>query len=313
MSAMPAALQKFLDEANAKKTEITVASARKNLAIIADICAQPKLGLSLIQNYTFHTANHSIITRIYHPQPEKKLPLTLYFHGGGHVSGSLDTHDALCRRIAASSECVVLSVGYRLAPEFPYPAGIEDCRHVFVHRGELEKFLNIDNTLVFLAGDSAGGNLALTVAHTMKTHGDTCIKGLVLIYPSVDYTMQYPSIDRYGEGYLLDKEKIAWYFNQYFSQKQDRLEASPLYFRHLEKLPPFYLAVGEYDPLHDEGVAFAKKVQSLGVSVELEEFAGMVHVFAQLETIVPNQGNRLIQSIGNFIKKTTFNRLNGFN
>lgn len=305
MSEIPAALQKFLDETNVGTAEITVESARKNLAITAEIYAQPKLRLPLIQNYTFNTSTHSIQTRVYHPQSEKKLPLILYFHGGGHVSGSLDTHDALCRRIAASTECVVLSVGYRLAPEYPYPAGIEDCEHVFTHRTELENFLNINSNLVFLAGDSAGGNLALTIAHKMKAHGDICIKALVLIYPSVDFTMQYPSIDRNGEGFLLRKEKIAWYFNQYFPTQQDRIKASPIYFPHLEILPPFYLAVGEYDPLHDEGVAFAKKAQLLGVSVELEEFEGMIHVFAQLETIVPTQVNRLVQSIGNFINKET--------
>lgn len=269
---------------------------------IADAFALPKLKLPLITDRLLQLDTHEIATRIYHPEPEKKLPLILYFHGGGHLSGSINTHDALCRRIAIASQSVVVSVGYRLAPEFPYPAGLLDCIAVFEHRVNLLNEFQVNTDHVFLAGDSAGGNLALSVAHHAKERNDTTIKGLVLIYPSVDFSMNYDSYQRNGKGFLLTQEKINWYFDSYFAPGEDRTQASPIYFKYLERLPPCYIAVAEYDPLFDEALAFAEKIQSIGVAVTLEEFKGMIHVFAQLEVFVPNQVMHLVDSVGRFIK-----------
>lgn len=293
MTAIPEPIQLFLNEMNAGEATHTPESIREQAEKTAKIFALPKLELPLIEDRICYSDGCKIPTRIYHPNPEMRLPLVLHFHGGGHVCGSLDTHDAICRRIAVSSECVVLSVAYRLAPEFPYPAGIEDCKTVFEQSVNLLEKIDVDASQVFIVGDSAGGNLALTVAHAMKEKGDNRIKGLALIYPGVDFSMQYGSIERKGEGYLLTKKKIQWYFNHYFASGSDRNKASPINFQHLEKLPPIYMAVAEYDPLYDEGVAFTNKVEALGVPVELEEFEGMIHVFAQLEKLVPDQIIRL--------------------
>ena len=258
--------------------------------------------MPLIIDRVFDSNKHAIAARIYHPDPQKKRPVIIYFHGGGHVCGSLETHDALCRRIAIASECVVILVGYRLAPEYTYPTGLIDCMTAFKQRTMLLNGLQADCDRVFFVGDSAGGNLALTVCYQLKEKQDTAIKGLALIYPSVDFSMAHDSFQRNGEGFLLTKEKIRWYFEQYFAKGEDRMEASPLYFKQLGLFPPLYIAVAEYDPLHDEGIAFAKKAESLGVRVLLEEFKGMIHVFAQLEKIVPDQVLQLVTSIGCFIK-----------
>ncbi|RUR28751.1 alpha/beta hydrolase [Legionella qingyii] len=299
---IPQSLQNFLDLTNTKPAVFIPEEVRDLAEKTAEAFALPKLFVPLISNPVLQCAEHEITTRIYHPAPQKKLPLIIYFHGGGHLSGSIDTHDALCRRIAVTSHAVVVSVGYRLAPEFPYPAGLIDCIAVFEQRVELLKEFQVDTQQVFLAGDSAGGNLALSVCHQMKEQGDHAIKGLALIYPSVDFSMNYESYQRNGEGFLLTREKIKWYFDNYFKNGADRIQASPMYFKHLELLPPCYIAAAEYDPLFDEAIAFAKKIESLGVSVELEEFKGMIHVFAQLEIFVPDQVFRLIESIEHFIK-----------
>ncbi|CAM2967817.1 alpha/beta hydrolase [Legionella steigerwaltii] len=301
-SHIPQSLQNFLDLINTKPPVYIPEEVRDLAEKTAEAFALPKLFVPLISNLKLQLADREIATRIYHPAPQKKAPLIIYFHGGGHLSGSIETHDALCRRIAVSSQCIVLSVGYRLAPEFPYPAGLQDCIAVFAQKAELLKEFQVNTDHVFLAGDSAGGNLALSVCHQMKERGDNTIKGLVLIYPSVDFSMNYDSYQRNGEGFLLTREKIKWYFDNYFRNGGDRIQASPIYFKHLELLPPCYIAAAEYDPLFDEAHAFAKKIKNLGVSVTLEEFKGMIHVFAQLELFVPDQVFRLIASVGHFIK-----------
>lgn len=298
---IPKPLQNFLDEMNAGKPAHTPEDARKQSEKIAETFALPKLELPLMTNRFLRYVDHDVPVRIYHPKPEKALPVVLSFHGGGHVCGSLETHDAICRRIAVSSECIVIAVDYRLAPDFPYPAGLYDCIAVFEQREALLDGMRADVNQVFLVGDSAGGNLALTVCYQAKIKSDKHIKGLALIYPSVDFSMQYDSIRYNGQGYLLTAEKIKWYFEHYFAKGGDRIKASPIHFEHLELLPPVYVAVAEFDPLHDEGVALAKKAKSLGVDVELEEFKGMIHVFAQLEKLVPNQVIRLVNSMSRFI------------
>ncbi|HHT0592222.1 TPA: alpha/beta hydrolase [Legionella anisa] len=299
---IPQSLQNFLDLTNTRPAVFIPEEVRDLSEKTAEAFALPKLFVPLISNPVLRLADHEIATRIYHPAPQKKLPLLIYFHGGGHLSGSLETHDALCRRIAVASNSVVLSVGYRLAPEFPYPAGLLDCMAVFEQRVELLNEFQVNMDHVFLAGDSAGGNLALSVCHQMKECGDLAIKGLVLIYPSVDFSMNYESYQRNGEGFLLTREKVKWYFDNYFKNGGNRTQASPMYFKHLELLPPCYIAAAEYDPLFDEAIAFAKKIKTLGVSVELEEFKGMIHVFAQLEIFVPDQVARLVESIEYFLK-----------
>lgn len=303
MSQLPLSLQNFLDLMNSQSLSYSHEEVRELAEKTAMAFALPKLFLPLINDRLLQVNDHLISTRIYHPDPQKKLPLIFYFHGGGHVSGSIETHDALCRRIAVASHAVVVSVGYRLAPEFPYPSGLLDCVSVFEQRALLLKEFQVDINHVFLAGDSAGGNLALSVGHQMKEQGDNTIKGLALIYPSVDFSMSYNSYLRNGMGFLLTKEKIKWYFDNYFLNGGDRVQASPIHFKHLELLPPCYIAVAEYDPLYDEAIAFAHKIEKLGVLVTLEEFKGMIHVFAQLEIFVPHQVFRVVESIGQFIKK----------
>ena len=270
---------------------------------ITDLYALPKVPVTLIQDLVLPRDTLPLPVRIYHPNPDKPCPIIFYYHGGGHVSCSLNTHDQVCRRLAVTSHCLVVSVDYRLAPEYPYPNGLIDCIAAFEQRHILLQNFKTMANQVFLAGDSAGANLALSVSHHMAQQKDTSIKGLALIYPSVDFhSMEYPSYETYANGWLLTRNKIEWYFKQYFESEKQRYEASPMYFKHLERIPPVYIAVAENDPLHDEGVVFAEKLRQLGVPVTLETCQGMIHGFLQLEAMVPTQVSELIISLSKFIR-----------
>ena len=304
MSHTPKPLQDFLNEVNAlpPATTFEAKTVREMSILLTQKMALPETPVALVENRVCHLATHDIPVRIYHPEPTKTLPLILYYHGGGHLNGSVETYDRFCRRIATTTHCVVASVDYRLAPEFPYPNGLNDCIAAFETRSDYLKNLSIDLNCVFLMGDSAGGCLSISVAHHAKLKQDTAIRGLGLIYPSTDYTLQQDSLKRYGKGFLLTKDRMIWYFNQYFQHGEDHIKPSPLYFNHLEKLPPCYIAVAEFDPLSDEAYAFAKKLQEKSVPVQLETFQGMVHGFAQLPKLVPDQVSQLLHSIADFIK-----------
>ena len=174
---MPEALQIFLEQINAMPiVELTPAQLRAVSETLTQQLSLPKIEeVALVQD-----RQCEVPVRLYHPKPQQTLPLMIYFHGGGHVNGSLETHDALCRRLAVVSHCVVLSVGYRLAPEHPYPAGLEDCIAVFQKRVALLKDVAVNTQHVILAGDSAGGNLALSVCHAMKLQGDQATRSIVM-------------------------------------------------------------------------------------------------------------------------------------
>ncbi|WP_133129028.1 alpha/beta hydrolase [Legionella nagasakiensis] len=300
-SNIPERLQSFLDFANTLKMPETPKEARERTEKVSEAFAIPKLKLPFTTERSFSVENMSIPIRIYHPKPEDELPVILYLHGGGHVTGSLESYDALCRKLADACQCVLMSIGYRLAPEFPYPAGIYDCINAVIKRTSILNGIQADLSQFFLIGDSAGGNLALTATYLLEQQERQAIRGLGLIYPSVDFTMQSNSIQHKGKKYLLTEERIRWFFDHYFAHGGDRLKASPLFFEHLERFPQLYIALAEHDPLVDEGLAFAKKANDAGVKVQLEEFSGMVHGFAQLYAIVPQQVLQLIKSIETFI------------
>lgn len=301
-SNMPKSLHEFLDYINAGKPAKTVAEVRKALQAMGQKLSLPKQPLPFIEDRECPAGTHTIPVRIYHPAPEQALPLLIYYHGGGHMCGDLESHDASCRRIAKACHCVVMAVDYRLTPDFPYPAGLDDCISAFENRAQVLAGIWVATDKVILAGDSAGGNMAISVCHHAKQQQDKAIKALVLIYPGTDFTLQHESITRYGTGYMITKEKIDWYFDHYLPDPADRRKASPLYFEHLDWLPPTYVAVAEFDPLHDEGVAFAEKLEQLGVPVTLEVFHGMIHSFMLLEKVVPRQVDQLILAIGTFVR-----------
>ena len=218
-----------------------------------------------------------VALRYYRPQgakAEEQLPALVYFHGGGWVIGDLDTHDVLCRQLANGARCAVYSVDYRLAPEHPFPAPVEDCIAAL-------KFVAGRHRRVAVGGDSAGGNLATVVSLHARDHGGPPIAFQLLIYPATDQRAQHPSIRRNGEGYLLTKKSMDYFQAQYLPRKEDLLDwrASPLLVKSLAGLPPAYLITAGYDPLLDEGREYAERMAKEGVEVAYREYPDMVHGF----------------------------------
>ena len=219
------------------------------------------------------------------PTGEGPFPVLIWIHGGGWVIGTADQSLPTCRDLAAGAGCVVFDVDYRLAPEHPFPAAPDDCvavtRWVLEHAGELGG----DPTRVATGGDSAGGNLAAVVANE--------VPGLVLqvlVYPGTDLTLSCPSIDENGEGYLLTKASMVWFTNHYVGAADPKApRISPLYADDevIAAAPPALVITAEFDPLRDEGEAYAARLRDAGVAVQATRYDGQIHGFFSMPSILP--------------------------
>jgi acetyl esterase len=209
------------------------------------------------------------------------LPALVYFHGGGWTIGDLDTHDVPCRELANLARCAVLSVDYRLAPEHKFPAAVDDAvaatRWVHAHAAALA----VDPARIAVGGDSAGGNLAAVAAILLRDTGGPPLAMQVLIYPSIDLAAEMPSHRELAEGYLLTADAIRWFVGNYLRGPEDLRDwrASPILAPDLSRLPPAYVVTAGFDPLRDEGQAYADALHAAGVHVTYECFEGMIHGF----------------------------------
>jgi acetyl esterase len=220
------------------------------------------------------------VVRAYRPANSSKaetLPALVYYHGGGWTIGDLDTHDTLCRQLASGGGCAVFSVDYRLAPEAAFPAAIDDCLAATEYVLENANSLAIDPARVAVGGDSAGGNLAAVVALTLKKR----LAFQLLIYPCVDQRMATDSIQRNGQGYLLTRALMERFRGNYLPNEKDKLDwrVSPLLAKSLDGVPPALLLTAGFDPLVDEGRAYAERLRGEGVQVEYRDYPDMIHGF----------------------------------
>ena len=257
--------------------------------------------VTLVENRLLKSNERDIPVRVYSPNPDEELPIVLYFHGGGHMGGNLDLYDPICRKISVAGHCIVISVDYRLAPEHPYPEGLNDCKYVLTHFDELLAGIAYNDNIT-IAGDSAGG--AICSSLSMLTLEDKSLKidKQVLIYPSVDYTMTSQSFSENGEGFLLEQSKVKWYFDNYFQNNEDRAKASPLHGNFTSALPQSLVLTAGCDPLRDEGLAYIGALTSAGVAVTHFQFDDMIHAFMNLEDLVPEECEELYKRVGQFIK-----------
>ena len=209
------------------------------------------------------------------------LPALVYFHGGGWVIGDLDTHDVLCRQLANGARCAVFSVDYRLAPESPFPAAVDDCIAATHYVAAEARALGIDPARIAVGGDSAGGNLAAVVSIDARDRAGPAIAFQLLIYPATDQRCGFPSHLRNGEGYLLTRHSMEYFRGFYLPRKADwdDWRASPLLAQTLAGLPPAFVLTAGYDPLVDEGKAFAERLAREGAPVSHREYSDMVHGF----------------------------------
>jgi acetyl esterase len=222
-----------------------------------------------------------VAVRAYRPVLGQTLPALVFFHGGGWTIGDLDTHDVVCRQLAAGARCAVFSVDYRLAPEHPFPAAVDDCFFATEFVYENAQSLGVDPARIAVGGDSAGGNLAAVVALMARDKAGPPLAGQLLIYPATDQRCAFPSHERNGEGYLLTRDAIRFFRAAYLPNPADRTDwrASPLLAASHAGLPPAFVLTAGYDPLIDEGRAYAERLAAAGVPVAYKEHGDTVHGF----------------------------------
>ncbi|GAB3217855.1 alpha/beta hydrolase [Mycolicibacterium hippocampi] len=222
-----------------------------------------------------------LAVRIYRPLTDAAaLPVVVYAHGGGFVFCDLDSHDGLCRNLSNRAGAVIISVGYRLAPENPWPAGAEDVYAALQWTADAADLLDADARRIVVAGDSAGGNLAAVAALMARDRGGPNLAGQLLLYPVIAADFDTESYRSFGTGFYNPKPALQWYWDQYVPAIADRQHpyASPLA-ADLSGLPPTVVVTAGHDPLHDEGVAYADALQSAGVPVTRMPYEGGVHGF----------------------------------
>lgn len=233
----------------------------------------------------------SLPARLYTPPgqaPASGWPLTVFFHGGGFALGDLTSHDALCRELCASGQVAVLAVEYRLAPEHPFPAGVDDAYAAYRWAAEHAAALGADPARLAVAGDSAGANLSVVVALRVRDEGGPAPRAQLLLYPATDFVTESASRRDNAEGYFLTGAMMRLFGQAYLTDpaQAKHPHASPA-FADLHGLPPALVMTAEFDPLRDEGEAFQRALSDAGTQAELVEGPGMVHGYANMTGFVP--------------------------
>ena len=244
--------------------------------------------------------------RAYTPRDarERPLPLMIFLHGGGWVTGDLDSHDATCRALANASGCKVVALDYRLAPEHKFPAGLDDCYAALEWLASHAGDLGIDARRIAIGGDSAGGNLAAAVALMARDRGGPALAFQLLVYPVTHHAFDTPSYATFGNGHLLTEEGMRWHWNHYLASDTDGLDplASPLLAPDLRGLPPALVIVAECDPLCDESEAYARRLADAGVPVECRRYDGMLHAFFTLGQVF-DDGRAAVAHAGETLRR----------
>ena len=249
---------------------------------------QPEV-LGRVEDVVIPGPGRDLPVRVYASGHGGLRPGLLYFHGGGFVFGNLDTHDAVCRALAKESGAVVISVDYRLAPEHKFPAGVEDSHAATVWAVANAERLGIDASCIAVGGDSAGGNLAAVVAIRCRDAGGPALALQLLLYPVTDFsTFETPSHRELAEGYFLNRAAMDWFSAQYLASEDQKRhpEVSPLLARDLTGLPPALVITAEFDPLRDEGEAYAQRLQQASVTVTMTRYPGMIHGFVSMRGVL---------------------------
>ncbi len=242
-----------------------------------------------VQDRILPGPNGDLPVRIYTPEGDGPFGVLLWFHGGGWVIGDLDTADPTARKLCARSGAVVVSVDYALAPEHPAPQPLEDCWTALDWVAGHAREIRADSSRLAVGGDSAGGNLAAVVAQRAASRNDVRLALQVLVYPVTDLTLSHPSMVENGEGYFLTGKGMAWFTAHYLSGGADARdpELSPLFAEDVSGVAPTVVITGEYDPLRDEGEAYAAKLEAAGVAVTAERYDGMIHGFFSMGAVTP--------------------------
>ena len=274
-----------------KVWQVSPPEAREGISALAQAADAKDVPIGRIDNGAMPGPAGTLPYRSYTPKDAASdpLPALVYFHGGGFVIGDLDTHDGLCRLFANASGCRVISVAYRVAPEHKFPAAIDDAYAAASWVAEHARELGIDAERIAIGGDSAGATLSAVVCQLAKGAGGPKLALQLLLYPATESGVDTPSRVALAEGYLLEKKSIEWFFRQYVELGTDPIDPrlSPLLAPDVSGLPPAHIHTAEFDPLVDEGKAYADKLAAAGVPVEYTCHPGMIHHFFCLAGAIP--------------------------
>lgn len=266
---------------------LSVPDARAAYVAASEILEVPRAPLARVQDIAIPVADEtSLPARLYAPA-NGMLPVLLYFHGGGFVIGGLETHDSLCRQLAVRSGAAVVALDYRLAPEYPFPAAVEDSWSAMNWLARHGHSIGLDGSRLAVGGDSAGGTLAAVAAIHARNIG-LPLRAQLLITPGTTANADTCSHRTFAIGYLLEAEGIAWFFDKYIPAKlREDWRFAPLLADDVDGVAPACVILAECDPLVDEGVAYADKLRMSGVNVALELYRGVTHDFIKLGRVLP--------------------------
>ncbi|SDI09814.1 acetyl esterase [Alteribacillus persepolensis] len=300
----------FLDQIAAAKAEgapaieeMTVEENRNALLENFKAIGGEPENVAKVEDLSIPVNGTDIDIRIYTPEGEGPFPVFVYYPGGGWVTGDLEVADSTLRTVTNVSECLVVSVHYRLAPEHKFPVAPEDCYAATKWVSENISKYNGDPERLAVGGDSAGGNLAAVVPLMAKDRGGPSIAYQYLIYPVTDFTFDTGSYRENGEGHFLETAGMHW-FSDHYIDKEDRTNpyAAPLRADDLSNLPPALVITAEYDVLRDEGEEYADRLKEAGVPVERTRYDGQIHGFFWMSGIM-DDARRSIEQVGNSLKK----------
>lgn len=279
-----------------KMYEGSVEEARASYRAMAAALHPPgtTVPVGRVENIAVDGASGKLQARVYRPDGSGPFPTTTFFHGGGWVIGDLDTHDNVCREICRGSRVVVVSVAYRLAPEHSFPAAVDDAiaatQWVIDHAPDLG-----GNSLVAVAGDSAGGNLSAVVAQAFHADGVE-LAGQFLIYPATDLpSTRHRSWKQNATGYLLDRPLIEWFLHHYSGEERSLEDPriSPIHARNLSGLCPAVIVTAQFDPLRDVGVDYGEALRAARVPVHIEQCQGLIHGFFEMGHLSPEAKRKI--------------------
>ncbi|MFT3821562.1 MAG: alpha/beta hydrolase [Rubrivivax sp.] len=284
--------------------QLTPQQARQAYQLAAEVLEPPRAPLPRVQELQLPGGDGAPRpARLYAPS-HQRLPLLLYLHGGGFVIGGLETHDSLCRQLALRSGCAVLALDYRLAPEHPFPAAVDDAWAALDHlAGPGADALGLDGQRLAVAGDSAGGTLAAVAAIHARDRG-LPLKLQILITPGTGAHADTPSHRLFANGFLLDADAIEWFFEQYipYHHRPD-WRFAPLLADDLDGVAPACVILAECDPLVDEGLAYADRLRAAGVAVDLELYRGVTHDFIKMGRVLKKEANHALDAAAAALRK----------
>ncbi len=263
-------------------TERWLAQGRKAMATV--MVRPHSKQVARVENLSIDGPGGELPMRLYHPGGDNPVPLVLYFHGGGFVLCSIDTHDDMCRTLCRHTGAALLSVEYRLAPEAKFPAAPEDCYAALCWAAANAAQLNIDPERLAVAGDSAGGNLAAAAALMARERDGPALRSQVLLCALTSLLLDSPAFDEIDPSYLLNKQGLQRCVDSYLSSPEQRRDplASPLLAEDLSTMPPAIIVTAEYDPLYDEAEAYGRRLAEAEVPVWMRRYPGMIHGFINM-------------------------------